>query len=711
VAGLSLKGELPLRVVLGTDAVLGVDPEELDVGLPEWGVRGRLSGKVDVMEFHKHPVLQGSVRLAGLSLHHAPFVFTRATAEAEVTGPLDDLALTSFLLNIPSGGLAMAGEVLPLGAFSARGRAELGQELVFDDVTLSAESLGLSRLSLTAGRGRIAGRFSASDLPVAGLAAFLPDPIRAQLFGWSPEGMVSVDGSFALDGQGKGSKTALTLNGSMAGLGLASPDGSILALEGGGRFALGIRENGSVRFDLHLDRGEGLVDTVYLDLKENSLHLSGSGLHDGSAGVRDVALQGGIDPYFDVELTGGMLAREEQDWRYSGALSLKEIDLRTVYATFLRDPLSASRPSMQSLEVAGTGRAEAHLSGTGEHLDVRGNVRLSGASLSEGDETPLIEGLDLELPLAYRFGSALEPPPEFPSTMGLLSVRAVHTPAGTFSDIELPLAMIPNRLIVQGELHLPLYDGGLRIAGVVVDEPLSGEFMASTRVFLERIDLSRVEGGQGLKGSIGGDLGLVTVDRAGLRAEGSLTGAIFGGDLGVDNLVLLDPLGLSRTFGADVSVRGMDLGGFSRAMGFGLITGRMDLDLDDLRVAYGQPVGFTLRAESIPMKGEAQKVSLAAVNAISVVGTGASLTSTAISLFRPFVQEFAYQKIGILCVLTNDVFKVNGLIKDGGVEYLVRKPPLFGINVVNRNPDNRISFKDMLERINRVLPEENKGAG
>jgi hypothetical protein len=137
----------------------------------------------------------------------------------------------------------------------------------------------------------------------------------------------------------------------------------------------------------------------------------------------------------------------------------------------------------------------------------------------------------------------------------------------------------------------------------------------------------------------------------------------------------------------------------------------MDLDLHDLRIAYGQAVGFKLRAESVPVKGEPQKVSLAAVNAISVVGTGASLTSTAISLFKPFVQEFAYRKIGILCVLTNDVFRVNGLIKEGGVEYLVRKPLLFGINVVNRNPDNRISFKDMLERINRVLPEENRGNG
>ena len=189
-----------------------------------------------------------------------------------------------------------------------------------------------------------------------------------------------------------------------------------------------------------------------------------------------------------------------------------------------------------------------------------------------------------------------------------------------------------------------------------------------------------------------------------------LTGTIYGGRLTVENLMAGNLFAPSRTYGADLSVRGMDLAGFSRAMGFGLVTGRMDLDLDNLRIAYGQPMGFKLRAESFPVRGVPQKVSLAAVNAISVVGTGASLTSTAVSLFRPFVREFAYQGIGIHCELTNDVFRVNGLIREGGVEYLVRKPPLFGINVINRNPDNRISFKDMLERINRVLPDEDRGA-
>ena len=52
--------------------------------------------------------------------------------------------------------------------------------------------------------------------------------------------------------------------------------------------------------------------------------------------------------------------------------------------------------------------------------------------------------------------------------------------------------------------------------------------------------------------------------------------------------------------------------------------------------------------------------------------------------------------------LNNDVFTINGTIVENGVEYLVRRSGLSGVDVVNLNPDNRISFKDMIKRIQRI---------
>ena len=67
-----------------------------------------------------------------------------------------------------------------------------------------------------------------------------------------------------------------------------------------------------------------------------------------------------------------------------------------------------------------------------------------------------------------------------------------------------------------------------------------------------------------------------------------------------------------------------------------------------------------------------------------------------------FIRGFRYEKLGILSTLRNDTFTLNGTIREGGVEYLVKKPALFGISVVNREPDKVISFKEMTSRLKRV---------
>ncbi|MBW2668620.1 MAG: hypothetical protein JRD87_01810, partial [Deltaproteobacteria bacterium] len=71
-------------------------------------------------------------------------------------------------------------------------------------------------------------------------------------------------------------------------------------------------------------------------------------------------------------------------------------------------------------------------------------------------------------------------------------------------------------------------------------------------------------------------------------------------------------------------------------------------------------------------------------------------------VFASFFKKFPYEKIGIRAYLENDVFTINGTIGEGGIEYLVKRGSFSGVNVVNQNPDNRVSFKDMVKRIKRI---------
>jgi hypothetical protein len=64
------------------------------------------------------------------------------------------------------------------------------------------------------------------------------------------------------------------------------------------------------------------------------------------------------------------------------------------------------------------------------------------------------------------------------------------------------------------------------------------------------------------------------------------------------------------------------------------------------------------------------------------MSTGSALSGMEISLMATFFREFPYEK--------------------NGVEYLVKRRFLTGIDVINGNPDNHIGFSDMLERAKRV---------
>jgi hypothetical protein len=116
---------------------------------------------------------------------------------------------------------------------------------------------------------------------------------------------------------------------------------------------------------------------------------------------------------------------------------------------------------------------------------------------------------------------------------------------------------------------------------------------------------------------------------------------------------------------------------------------------------FGEPASFILEIESVRARGVDQSISMDAIESISVLGTGAG--SALNRGITQFFKEYPYSKIGLRCVLKNDQFSVNGTIHDRGKEYLVRRGVLRGVDVINQNPDNVISFRDMEERIKRIF--------
>jgi hypothetical protein len=138
---------------------------------------------------------------------------------------------------------------------------------------------------------------------------------------------------------------------------------------------------------------------------------------------------------------------------------------------------------------------------------------------------------------------------------------------------------------------------------------------------------------------------------------------VFDGRIAVTSLAMERPFGVAPTVQADLAVTGVDLLAMTEVFDFGSISGRLDGQVDGLRLVDWTPVAFDARFATVPRKGVRQRISQRAVQNISSVGDASFVTSLQGQLIGLF-DDFGYRRIGIACRLRNQVCEMSGL--DGG---------------------------------------------
>jgi hypothetical protein len=525
---------------------------------------------------------------------------------------------------------------------------------------------------------------------------------------WSPGGTIDV--SARLEPAEGGSRLAATA--ALERIGFSSPAGDVMGQNLAGRLDLEARLGPQplLKADLAMGGGEALWGTVYLNLAQAPLDLHAGLSRTAPGEYKDIFLDGGLAGFGRLKLEGKAL-QEKGSWRHRGRLVLSETRLEPVFRVFLRDPLASSHPDLAGLRMDGTARIELAFNGSEKAAGLDGRLLLRSVDVRTEGEPPILSGLDIDLPIAYSLGvpDPGSPRPAGSAGWGRLSLKELRLGGQELGPLEMPVVLVPNRLYLGGNIDASLFGARLFLQRIQVDEPLSPGFRIQLAARLDDLDLARLSGKNPmLEGRLGGVLDPVHIGRERLTATGDLTGDLFGGRMDIRRVTTERPFSPGREIGADVNVNLLDLERLSAALGVGRITGRISGSLEGLRIAYGQPVAFHLKMESVPTKGVTQSVSLKAVNSISLVSTGSGVSGLGSSLMSRFFREFPYAKIGFECGLQNDVFTVRGLILEDGVEYLVKRRLLAGINVINRNPDNRIGFSDMLERAKRVTSERSQ---
>ena len=325
--------------------------------------------------------------------------------------------------------------------------------------------------------------------------------------------------------------------------------------------------------------------------------------------------------------------------------------------------------------------------------------------LSSKEDKFSFKGVDLDLPVWYETKKTER---AGKTKKGALSIRSVNFSLLPEQRLALMLDAGPNALSVRAPTTLKIPGGEINLGPIVSKDIFSSRRTIDTRLTMNAVDIqppiSRILP-HPVKGTLYGKLDPIHFEKGALSARGKIRAAVFNGTVMVSDLGISDLFSSAPVFRLSTQLDTLHLAEMTADTSFGKIEGVLQGHIKDLEIAYGQPQKFDLLLETVKTKGVPQRISVKALDNIARIGGGQSPFVGLAGSFATLFKEFPYKKIGVRASLENDVFTVNGTIKEDGNEFLVKRGGFSGVNVVNQNPDNRISFKDMVKRIKRVTAQ------
>ncbi len=540
-------------------------------------------------------------------------------------------------------------------------------------------------------------------------APVLPDEYRT----WTMQGKGAVETSLS----GTYAKEQLAMQGtltfSFSEGGFSSPDAARAAQGVSGKVVLKLQygpQEQKLTFSgqAELVGGEYLWGKFYSNLAGRKTALSA----DGSFFLSEKRLQ--------FSSTADLFETATAAFSFDGNASSWKIDPAKisilhdpVVIILLKDFLEAAGPALKGFAAAGVTTISAEIEHSTAGTAVKGMLNISDASLRAPGRELSVDAVSAQLPLWLLLtpdGKPAERPKE--SENGTILLTGFQKGRLKIDSVKVPLYISRNYIRIAEPVSVPLFGGNVVFYRFGVDDVPHPALGLRLGVRIESVDL-----GQLTKelfdteyiGTIYADTGILRYRNEVLTGDGQFFVRIFGGEVSFENFFFEKMFSAGRSFGADIVFSGISLEQVTQKIPVGHMTGVIRGSLKNFVMEYGQPAGFNLEVESVDTSGIKQRISMDAIESITVLGTGVktSVQGGLTSLFS----DFPYSRIGLRCKLRNDVFAVRGTILSGGKEYIIKRGWLRGVDIINQNPDNRISFQDMQERVKRVMDSERAAPG
>ena len=540
------------------------------------------------------------------------------------------------------------------------------------------------------------------------LRAFLPYDVR----GWAIKGRGGIETVL----HGVYADKKLSFSGpatiSFKDAGASSPDNSITAQGYSGMVAIkmdytALDRKLAINIQAATKHGELLWNNYYNDFKGQKTSVTADGVLYATRNVPFTA-NANIDLFqtgqYSVSMSGN-----KYDWSVNA--SADHVSHQSVIARVLKEYLDGSTSGLKGLSATGFSSLETSIRRLGEVTYISGVYKMADTAVNVPDLELSVRTVSVELPFDFVYPSHARRKPAS-SAAGSIHFTGIQRERLNIENIYIPVIIAQNRLEVPQRVVIPFYAGKIHFYDVMVDDLLSPDKQVRFGLQIENINLGRLTQRflkQELPGRINADFGVMTYQNRGLRSGGSAKIDVFDGEITATNFFAQDITLPSRRFGGDVTMKDINLEKMTAKIAIGRMSGVIQGSLKNFVMEYGQPSSFVMDIESVKKRGIDQTISADAIDNISILSTGVGgILSHGIT---KYFKDFPYSRIGFRCALKNDQFMVNGTVIEGNKEYLVRRGLFQGVDVINQNRNNTISFHDMEERLKRISKREKARTG
>ena len=631
--------------------------------------------------------LSGEVRIARLVLLPGGQAF-------------DDIRLTCELLKLTTRTVACANARFTIDIPGA-GRQTITGGFTYDRNTAAAD-IELSNVAIAGGQVRCQVAASAAGLYVQYTARRVQLDELLELAASFSDSFADYSASGRADLTGKlsvpiGKPVQLTVAADLDAAALANDAGTIAADSVRGKLDLDvIFDSDATRMDVGFasNQGEAYLEPVYANFSENAFHLKAEDVVTPDFSVfrvRRFQLQ--QDRLLDVAGAATLVfpASADEPLGVTANMELRNSSLANLYTNFFK------------VQLAGTMLGDLDTAGT-----------LSG-SVSIADNAPQSATLQFEdLILDDRGGRFA-----IYGLAGSIDWNADESHVSESSQLRWDGATVYSIIVGSGVTGMQLGDNDIRLLTPLRLPTLGGALLinelelnnfgradASGRLDaeLEPIQLGQLTstfGWPAFSGTLSGRLPLLQLAENVVTVGGTLSARIFDGTMAMSNLRIEQPFGRVPRLQGELAFRDLDLQRLTEVFSFGLIQGRLSGDVAGLRMENWRPVAMDMRFYTPAADQSQHRISQRAVENLASVGGGGAAAALSTG-FLKFFDVFAYDQIGLRCVLKDGVCAMSGVgpAKTGAQGqgyYLVKGRGLPRIDVVGYR--DTVSWQRLVQQL------------